>query len=146
MIKGTFAPVRKNHIGRTNLWLPVIRVSLSDSVDPNIQNIIDDSVLAIVDTGSTNCCIDTGYIATHSTFRAIGVPQQVTGATGTIMSGIYSVQIIVDGHVLQMECPSIPLHSDDNPCHLLFGMDAIRFFDLSLHRYPQMITLTWIQQ
>jgi hypothetical protein len=147
MATGVFAPVNRMHINQTNVWLPVIRVSLSDSDDPNITHIVDDDVLAIIDTGSTCCCIDEKYIATHKTFIDTGRRTPMTGATGKKDDApIYWVQIVVDGHTLQMPCPSIPLHSDDNPCDLLFGMDAIRYFDFSLHRYPQKITLTWIQQ
>jgi hypothetical protein len=145
MTQATFGPINRQHINQSNFWLPIIRVAISDSDDPNVQRIIDDEVLAIVDTGSTCCCIDEKYAAKHNTLKVIG-HSPTTGATGTVMSPIYSAQIIVDGHALQMQCAAIPLHSDDNPCDLLFGMDAIRFFDLSLHRYPQRVTLTWIEQ
>jgi hypothetical protein len=146
MATGIFAPINKTHVNQSNFWVPVIRVSLSDSIDPNPAHIIDNDVLAIIDTGATCCCIDEKYIEKHNTFTFTGHKTPMTGATGSMLAPVYWVQIIVDGHILQMQCPAIPLHSDDNPCDLLFGMDAIRCFDFSLHRSPQKVTLSWIPQ
>jgi hypothetical protein len=120
--------------------------SLSDSTDPNIAHIVDDSVLAIVDTGSTGCCIDQSYVMKRATFKDTGQRVPTTGSTGSIIAPVYNLQIIVDEHTLQMDCIAIPLRSADNPCDLLFGMDAIRFFDLSVSRQRNWISLSWIQQ
>jgi hypothetical protein len=146
MVKGLFEPVRGDHRDKLNLWLPMIKVSLSDSIDPNTSNVIDENVLAIVDTGSCSCCIDQTYAARRNTFYDTGQRVPITGATGTTNVPVYNLQIIVEGHILQMYCPSIPLRSADNPCDLLFGMDAIRFFELSANRSHNLLTLSWIQQ
>jgi hypothetical protein len=145
MVKGLFEPVNRSHVDKMNFWLPIVRVSLSDSIDPGIAHIVDENVLAIVDTGSTGCCIDQNYVAKR-TFRDTGQRVPTTGSTGTILAPVYNLQIIVDGHTLQMQCIAIPLRSDDNPCDLLFGMDAIRFFDLSVNRQRNVINLSWIPQ
>jgi hypothetical protein len=93
MVRGLFEPVNRTHVDKPGLWLPMIRVSLSDSVDPTIAHIIDENVLAIVDTGSTGCCIDQNYVNKHGTFRDTGRRVTTTGATGRMLTAIYNLSL-----------------------------------------------------
>ena len=81
MITGTFAPANPSVISVPTLWMPMIRVSISDSTDPVVHSIVEENVIALVDTGSDFCRIDSDMINRHPTFKQVGEAQS-TSPTG----------------------------------------------------------------
>jgi hypothetical protein len=142
VITGTFGPSNPSLTAYPTLWMPMIKVSLSDSSDPGLRHIIEENVIALIDTGSDFCRIDQAMINRHPGFKQVGEGKS-TGATGSEVEKIYNLQIIIENLSFQMLCFEAPLRSGGNSFDLLFGMDAIRFFDLSVVRSRQMVTLTW---
>jgi hypothetical protein len=139
---GTFGPANEETVNNPTLWMPTIIVSLSDSIDIRKPRIVVPFANAVVDTGSAFCSIDDQIISDHPTFTKAGTSTIIT-ATGIANVDTYWVQIIFGENLLQMLCNVAPLRREGGLFDLLFGMDAIRFFDLQLVRSRRSVTLSW---
>jgi hypothetical protein len=144
MATGLFGPANASARETPTLWMPMIRVSLSDTIHNETQHIVDDDVLALIDTGSDLCRIDE-EMANKYSFKTIGITQTVT-PTGRGIFKVYLVQMILDGHSLLLYCPAVPLRRYEGAIYdMLLGMDVIRYFDLTVSREQSLVTLSWIQ-
>ena len=121
----------------------MIRISLSDATHNGTEHIVDNDVLALIDTGSDLCRIDEEMINKYS-FEPVGTTQTVT-PTGRGTFKVYLVQIVLDGHRLILYCPAVPLRRYEGAIYdMLLGMDVIRYFDLTVSRAQSLVTLSWI--
>jgi hypothetical protein len=126
-----------------NLWMPMVRVSLSDSIDLNVQNVVNDDIVALVDTGSDYCRIDVEFVKKYPNLKQLG-EMKAASPTGTAIEKMYAAQIIIDGHPVPTICLSAPLREVGNQFDLLLGMDVIRHFELSVIRSHPLVTLSWV--
>jgi hypothetical protein len=144
MATGFFGPANASAREVTTLWMPMIRVSLSNATNNEAEHIVDDDVLALIDTGSDLCRIDDEMVNKYQ-FKPIGTTQTVT-PTGRGAFKVYLVQMILDRHRLMLYCPAVPLRRYEGAIYdILLGMDAIRYFDLTVSRVQSLVTLSWIQ-
>ncbi len=147
MVTGLFAPANASARTIPTLWMPMVRVSLSDATDAindDTEHVVDDDVLALIDTGADLCRIDE-HIVEKYPLKRVGTTETAS-PTGKAVFKVYLVQIILDGRRLIMYCPAVPLRRHEGAIYdLLLGMDAIRHFDLSVCRARVSVTLSWIQ-
>jgi hypothetical protein len=142
VINDIFAPCTTAAASTPQLWMPMIQgVSVSDSTDPNRPNIIENNLVALIDTGSDYCRIDANLAAKHSSLTQIGT-MNALGATGPGAEKIFSLQIIFGQVRFQSACATAVLRSGGSLFDLLLGMDAIRFFDLNIVRSRHLVTLS----
>jgi hypothetical protein len=144
MIIGT---IRENTPGTADtpeLFMPMLdNVSLSDSIARNPPHIVRGGLVALIDTGSDFCRIDRSIAASLPSLKYIkDIP--VVSATGSAQEHVFSLQIIVEDIILPVFCVTASLRSGGSLSDLLFGMDAIRHFDLKVNRSLGRVTLTWI--
>jgi len=148
MIRGSFAAAHENHRNNRLLWMPMIRVSLSDAVNVNAQHIVEYDVSALIDTAADYCVIDRDMIDRHKTFVGRGTGFSL-GPTGFSTNEFYSVQVVLNNEVnnvaLQMSCPAADLRRTGYLVDLILGMDALRFFELSLLPREGRVTMSWIE-
>lgn len=145
MAKGIFAPANASARANPSIWMPMIRVSISDATSNDREHILDDDIVALIDTGADLCRIDETLIAKYKTFQSLGTTTS-SSPTGSLTTNVYLVQIIIDGHRLLMQCPEAPLNRFEGAFYgLLLGMDAIQYFDLSVNRASPLVTLSWNQ-
>ena len=144
MITGKIRANTPGTAGTPELFTPMLDgVSLSDSIDQNPPHIVKTNLVALIDTGSDFCRIDGNLAASLPSLRYIkDVP--VIGATGAGTEKVYSLQIIIEDVILPVFCLTASLRSGGSLSDLLFGMDAIRHFDLKVNRSLERVTLTWI--
>jgi hypothetical protein len=130
--------------GTPELFVPMLDgVSLSDAIDQNPRHIVRTDLVALIDTGSDFCRIDRQLAASIPTLKYIkDVPSLSASGGGT--ESVYSLQIIVEEYLLPVFCLTASLRSSGSLSDLLFGMDAIRHFDLKVNRSLERVTLTWI--
>jgi hypothetical protein len=146
IITGTFAPCTPSAASTPHLWMPMLQgVSISDATDQNIQNIIDKDLVALIDTGSDYCRIDQSLASKYPSLKQVGEMDSI-GATGPGKEKLYELQIIFGTVRFQAICATAILRSGGSLFDLLIGMDAIRFFELSVVRARHQVTMTWIDQ
>jgi Retroviral aspartyl protease len=139
-IKGQFWPLTNDAISTPGVWMPMIQgVSVSNATAPNLPNIIQSKLVALVDTGADMCCIDETLANSLPTLTPIRqLPQR--GATGARLSNLYYLQIIVPSDnvegstIFEVRCLSSPLKAQGFLCDLLLGEDVIQHFELHLNR------------
>jgi predicted aspartyl protease len=148
IIHGRFGPLRADPgVPATSqeLFQPLIdAVSISDSVDPKVANVVESGLVALIDTGSDLCCIDKKLAEKYPSLVVFKDHQAQHGATGQGDSKIYNLQIIFGSVWLQMYASTAALRSDGMLCDLLLGMQAIRFFDLNINRADGLVRLIWV--
>jgi hypothetical protein len=143
-INGKIKPNTTGTAGTPELFMPMIYgVSLSDSTEGNPPHIVRTDLVALIDTGSDFCRIDRVLAASLPSLKYLG-EMSVIGATGPAGECVYSLQIIVGDVQLPVFCLTASLRSSGSLSDLLFGMDAIRHFDLRINRSLEQVSLTWI--
>jgi predicted aspartyl protease len=140
MVTGFFAPQRDN--APSGFWSPMLRASLSNSVDPAKVNIVATDLLALVDTGADACFIDDRLA------QQFGLPVRrqieiVTG-TGKATASVYRGQIVLqDDTKLSMAMVGSNFEQNGFRHRLLIGMEGLRFFELRMHRPSHQFSLQW---
>jgi hypothetical protein len=139
MIIGYFGPISAANI--PDLWGPMIRFSLSKSTRPAETEIVERDLVALIDTGSDLCRVDTALATKYNLIERGTMPAVGSGVQSIVQT--YSLQVILEDQTkLQLTCPSVRLREVGAPFDFLFGMDAIRFFDLSIARSRQAVSLS----
>jgi hypothetical protein len=146
MIVGYFAPIIPGHENQFPQFLaPFIKIAVSDSDNLNNIHIVENKLSALIDTGAELCRIDSGLIEKHKFISKGQVESNNAGVISNI--SLYVVQIVMeDSTVLQLTCASSPLRSSGQSVDFLFGMDAIRFFALTVAKSRQEVTLQYLGQ
>lgn len=140
MLTGFFASVTWMNVESPIVWGPMIKFSLSNATSLNTENIIARDLVALIDTGSDYCRIDDRIVAEHD-FRVIGEARSKSVGQETIVK-TYNCQVILSDDIkLQLMCGSTVLRASGASFDLILGMDAIRFFELTVNRSVPLVTL-----
>jgi hypothetical protein len=146
MITGYYGSINSSAANARELWGPMIKFSLSNSLDPNQTHIVETDLTALIDTGSDLSRIDSDLAERHG-LHMVGQQPSISGGMSSIVN-VYALQVLLDDQpkrsVLQLLCPAVRLRGSGGPYDLLFGMDAIRFFDLSVNRSRELVSLIWV--
>ena len=135
VIKGHFWACTDDVKSNPGLWMPMIQgASISDSKDPNVVNVIQRDLFALVDTGADMCALDQDIAG-----RLKLIPIKQTndrGGFGGRMTNVYNLQIVLPTESLngetrfQIECVAAPLKSQGFLCDFVLGEDVIQHFEL----------------
>ena len=140
MLAGFFASVTWVNAENPSVWGPMIKFSLSDATSLESENIVARDLVALIDTGSDYCRIDQAIVASHS-LSVIGEARSKSVGQETIVK-TYNCQIILGEDIkLQLMCGSTVLRESGAAFDLILGMDAIRFFELTVNRSAPLVTL-----
>jgi hypothetical protein len=144
MLSGRFAATNPSMANDSDYWQPIVRVSLSNSTDVNSTNIVKSDAIALIDTGSTLCIIDEDILQGNNFSFIKETATQSAG--GLHKTRLYSAQFVTgEGSPLQLNCLSVPIRKMGNSFDVILGMDLIRFFELSVVRRRDQVTLLRIQ-
>ena len=140
MVSGFFGPISRGGASEPAFQGPMLRISLSDTLPPEPLNIIEPDLIALIDTGSDICGIDSALVKKHGLITRGKTPAISTaGQTSVEMC---EVRIILqDGQALRMVCRVVSIREVSAEFDFLFGMDAIRFFRLSVAKPLNEVTL-----
>jgi predicted aspartyl protease len=126
-----------------DVWGPMLKVSLSDSTVPTIVNIIATDLLALVDTGADVCYIDTS-LATQHNMQSRNTLSAISSG-GSTNASVYIGQIILEGRTnLQMAMVGIDLRARGFRHRFLIGMEALRYFEMTMRRQSGSFSLLWV--
>jgi len=143
MIYGTFRPMFHGTDTLPGCWCPMVEVSFSDSRYPALPNVVATNLTALIDTGADFCRIDT-ELAKRTRLTAHNKLPSIS-AGGTNIVDVFRGQIILgDGTILDVDLCEAPLRSAGCQYDFLLGMEALRFFDLTISRKENRITLQFV--
>ena len=141
MLTGFFGPQLQN--ADPSLWSPMIKVALSDSVDPNHQHVVASDLTALIDTGSDYCRIDEDVATRFGLQIEKYVPAFLAGEQSK--NAIYHGQLVFeDATWMQVFFGSGTFRKNGLLFDLLVGMDVIRFYELTVARKSQAVSLRWV--
>jgi hypothetical protein len=127
------------------LWMPMIKFSLSNAILPEDEHIVARDLVALIDTGSDLCRIDERLAETHNLYRTRSIIKSRNEGRDYTNSSFACQIILEDSTKLHLICAAFNLRGDGGAAFdFLFGMDAIRHFDLSVVRSEEKVTLRYL--
>jgi hypothetical protein len=140
MVSGFFGAITLGGASVFEYQAPMIWFSLSKTIPPDAVNIVESGLIALIDTGADMCSIDSALVKKHKLILGPKIPTIAAGVQKAFHT--CEVRIILeDGQPLQLMCRSVALRASSSQFDFLFGMDAIRFFCLSVTKSLGEVTL-----
>jgi hypothetical protein len=141
---GYFGPASANGSDHA-LWMPMIKFSLSSAILPEDEHIVARDLVALIDTGSDLCRIDNRLAETYHLFPAGAIIKARNEGKDYVSQSFVCQVILEDSTKLHLICAALNLRGDGGAAFdFLFGMDAIRRFDLSVVRSEERVTLRYL--
>ena len=123
----------------------MIKFSLSSAILPEDEHIVARDLVALIDTGSDLCRIDEKLAEAHNLYRTRSLVKSKNEGHDYINRSFACQVILEDSTKLHLICAAFNLRGEGGAAFdFLFGMDAIRHFDLSVVRSEEKVTLRYL--